>query len=90
MAKKFYLVGQKSEDEAELVEYINEAGGEVVSMEYVGEIDYLITAPIYDQPKKNLKMAPKKILSKLWIEDCFDECKILEELYYHYPITLGN
>ena len=89
-SKKFYLVGQKGEDEVELMEFINEAGGEVVSMEFEGEIDYLITAPIYGQPKKNLKMAPKKILNKLWIEDCFDECKILEELYYHYPITLGN
>ena len=87
--KKFYLIGQKSEDEVDMVDYIGEAGGEVVSMEYEGDIDYLITGLTYDPTKKTFKMKPKEILNKLWVEDCLDECRIIkEQLYYHYPITL--
>merc|ERR1712029_396826 len=89
MGKKFYLIGQKSEDEVDMDDYIGEAGGEVVSMEYEGDIDYLITGLTYDPTKKTFKMKPKEILNKLWVEDCLDECRIIkEQLYYHYPITL--
>ena len=41
--KKLYLTGLESEQESELVDWITEAGGDIVSIEEKNEIDYLIT-----------------------------------------------
>ena len=85
--KKLYLTGVESEKDAELNEWINEAGGEVMSMEYEGPIDYLITGLTFD-PMKTFKMKPSNIWTYLFLEDCLDQGKIAGLQYFHQPITI--
>ncbi len=86
MGKKLYLSGVESEQESDLVDWINEAGGEVVSMQEAGEIDYLITGLVFDPSKKTFCMTFKQVLNHLWLDDCFDEGKLANIEYYHKPI----
>ena len=81
------MTGVESEKDAELNEWINEAGGEVMSMEYEGPIDYLITGLTFD-PMKTFKMKPSNIWTYLFLEDCLDQGKIAGLQYFHQPITI--
>ena len=73
-------------------DWINEAGGEVVSIEFEGEIDYLVTHFKFDLAKKQnfAKMNPRKMWTYLWLEDCLDHGKIVEWQFYHEPITIDK
>jgi hypothetical protein len=33
-------------------------------------------------------MQPQEIVTYLWLEDCFDSCKVVEFKYFHRPITI--
>ena len=35
-------------------------------------------------------MKPRAILTHLWLDDCFDEGKLVPVLYYHQPITIDQ
>ena len=83
-----FFTGLESEQESELVEWIVEAGGDIVSMEETNEIDYLVTGLCYNPASKSFSMKPRTILTHLWLDDCFDEAKIVPVLYYHQPISL--
>ena len=84
--KKLYLTGLESEKkEIELVNRIGKAGGEVVSNEHNGPIDYLVTGLIYDV-NKQISMEPTNIWTHLWLEDCLDQGKIAPLKYFHQPI----
>merc|ERR1712029_469819 len=85
--KKLYLTGLESEQESELVDWITEAGGDIVSIDYKNEIDYLITGLRHNQ-SKTFSMIPRCVLTHLWLDDCFDEGKLVPVLYYHQPITI--
>ena len=85
--KKLYLTGLESEQEADCVEWVTEAGGEVVSMEETGQIDYLITGLCYC-PKKKLSMTAKEILTYMWLDDCFDQGILVPTINYHKPIMI--
>ena len=50
--KKLYLTGVESEKEIELVDWIGEAGGEVVSIEHKGSIGKVFSR-IFPLGKKN-------------------------------------
>ena len=33
-------------------------------------------------------MVPRAVLTHLWLDDCFDDGKLVPVLYYHQPITI--
>jgi hypothetical protein len=33
-------------------------------------------------------MQPQKIVTYLWLEDCFDSCRVVEFKYFHRPIVI--
>ena len=68
------------------MDWIVEAGGEVVSMEFTQPIDFLVTGLVYDPDKK--KMNADSIVTYCWIEDCLDAGKILDLDYFHRPINI--
>ena len=37
---------------------------------------------------KSFSMVPRAILTHLWLDDCFDDGKLVPILYYHQPITI--
>ena len=77
----------ESEQESELVDWITEAGGDIVSIEEKNEIDYLITG-LRHNLSKSFSMVPRAVLTHLWLDDCFDDGKLVPVLYYHQPITI--
>ena len=85
--KKLYLTGLEHFPEKELVRnnQIVKAGGEVVSCEHNGPIDYLVTGLIYDV-NKEISMEPDNIWTYLWLEDCLEQGKIAPLQYFHQPI----
>ena len=64
----------------------------MVSIEFEGEIDYLVTHFKFDLAKKQSfsKMNPRKLWTYLWLEDCLDHGKIVEWKFYHDPITIDK
>merc|ERR1712008_264453 len=85
--KKLYLTGLESEQESELVDWITEAGGDIVSIEEKNEIDYLITG-LRHNLSKSFSMVPRAVLTHLWLDDCFGKNFLVPILYYHQPITI--
>lgn len=87
--KKLYLNGLESETEVDMVDWITEAGGEVVNMDFNGIIDYLVVGLSHNLDNaKNSSMQPQEIVTYLWLEDCFDSGNFVEFKHFHRPITI--
>ncbi len=86
--KKLYFNGLENEVEAELTDWVTEAGGELVNMDYEGRLDYLIVS--IGGPTKTLPsaMKPDEVVTYLWLEECVDNNRLLPFSYFHRPIAI--
>merc|ERR1719481_351750 len=79
---KLELLGFNEETQQDLTEWVTEAGGEIVYMDFKGTLDYLVV-PVEGGESRH---KARKVVTRLWLEDCLDEGKLLPPAYYHEPL----
>ena len=65
---------------------MGEAGGKIVSTDFPGEVDYLVTPCTGGGSGERFKQH----LSIIWLEDCLDQDKLLDIAYYHKIINIDK
>ncbi|CAB4058513.1 TOPBP1 [Lepeophtheirus salmonis] len=85
--KTFSLVGLDEETEQELSEWVDEEGGEIVSADYLGILDYLVL-PVYGCNIHNFKA--KNEVNHLWLSECLDKGEFLNIEYFCKPYLIDT
>lgn len=96
------LVGFDCDAEAELSDWVNEAGGDIVFSDFGGLLDYLVVPPegcCKPGGASSLKLqqclttSSKKtqVVNSFWLEDCLDSGElIVRPAYFHRPVFDGE
>ena len=89
--KKFAVVGFEEEAEAELGEWLEEAGAELVFKDFKGTLDYLVV-PIESTPKtaSGSSFKAAEVVSNLWVDDCLDQGKEIRPEGWHRPVSVDR
>jgi hypothetical protein len=90
--KKMAMVGLDEALEAELTDWIGEAGGELVFRDFQGTLDYLLVPrdfKTYDLVRK-CQFKAKEVFTSLWLEDCLDQGKLLPLDLAYQPIIVDR
>ncbi|KAK4321748.1 hypothetical protein Pmani_007486 [Petrolisthes manimaculis] len=81
----FTLFGYSEDNEQNLARGVEELGGKVVPAKHQGIIDYAITC----HAEKDCLNA-REMVSRLFIDDCIENKKLLPVEYYHMPLELPS
>lgn len=80
--KKLALAGFDEANEADLSDWVGEAGGDLVFSDFKGTLDFLVVPP--NGAKSDFKAL--EIVTSLWLEECLDAGQLLPIEYWHRPI----